>query len=72
MGITDFAFNCDPALDERLREYCVQYRETDFDFITRLAAEEGLVYHFEHSATGHTLVFSDSNLVNIYCQSLCK
>lgn len=69
MGITDFAFNCDPALDERLREYCVQYRETDFDFISRLAAEEGLVYHFEHSATGHTLVFSDSNLKLSFLQA---
>ncbi|WP_299492742.1 type VI secretion system tip protein TssI/VgrG [uncultured Shewanella sp.] len=60
MNITDVAFNCDPALDERVREYCVQYRETDFDFVTRLASEEGLFYHFEHTETGHTLVFSDS------------
>ncbi|MCL1124451.1 type VI secretion system Vgr family protein [Shewanella surugensis] len=60
MGITDHAFNCDPSLDKRLREYCVQYRESDFDFISRLAAEEGLIYHFEHEKTKHTLVFSDS------------
>ncbi|WP_299004864.1 type VI secretion system tip protein TssI/VgrG [uncultured Shewanella sp.] len=60
MNILDVAFNCDPSLDERLREYCVQYRETDFEFISRLAAEEGLFYHFEHTDTGHTLVFSDS------------
>ncbi|MCL1122974.1 type VI secretion system Vgr family protein [Shewanella surugensis] len=69
MGITDFAFNCDPAIDERLREYCVQYRETDFDFIARLAAEEGLVYHFEHTETSHTLVFSDTTLKLSYLQS---
>ncbi|WP_299007995.1 type VI secretion system Vgr family protein [uncultured Shewanella sp.] len=62
MGITDFAFNCEPSLSERVREYCVQYRETDLDFIHRLAAEEGLFYHFEHTATSHTLVFSDSPL----------
>ncbi|MCL1122985.1 type VI secretion system tip protein TssI/VgrG [Shewanella surugensis] len=60
MNITDVAFNCEPALDERVREYCVQYRETDFDFISRLAAEEGLFYHFEHTETSHILVFSDS------------
>ncbi|WP_298776673.1 type VI secretion system Vgr family protein [uncultured Shewanella sp.] len=60
MNILDVAFNCDPALDERVREYCVQYRETDFEFISRLAAEEGLFYHFEHTDTRHILVFSDS------------
>ncbi|WP_299494809.1 type VI secretion system tip protein TssI/VgrG [uncultured Shewanella sp.] len=62
MGINDFAFNCEPNLAERVREYCVQYRETDLDFIHRLAAEEGLFYHFEHTATSHTVVFSDSPL----------
>ena len=41
------------------REYCVQYRETDQAFIERLAAEEGISYHFEHTADNHTLVFSD-------------
>jgi len=41
------------------REYCVQYRETDQGFIERLAAEEGISYHFEHNDKDHTLVFSD-------------
>jgi len=41
------------------REYCVQYRETDQAFIERLAAEEGISYHFEHTADTHALVFSD-------------
>ncbi|MCL1125534.1 type VI secretion system tip protein TssI/VgrG [Shewanella surugensis] len=62
IDITDFAFNCDPSLSERVREYCVQYRETDFDFFNRLAAEEGLFYHFEHTESSHTVVFSDSPL----------
>lgn len=60
MGVADYAFNCDPSLDKRVREYCVQYRESDFDFISRLAAEEGLIYHFEHEKAKHTVVFSDS------------
>lgn len=30
------------------REYCVQYRETDFDFLSRLMEEEGLYYFFDH------------------------
>ena len=32
----------------RTRSLCVQYRETDFEFVSRLLAEEGLSYHFEH------------------------
>lgn len=42
------------------REYCVQYRETDLEFIKRLAAEEGTYYYFEHTNDGHTLHFSNS------------
>ncbi|MCW7536714.1 type VI secretion system tip protein VgrG [Aquabacterium sp. A7-Y] len=32
----------------RRRSLCIQYRETDLEFVTRLLAEEGLSYHFEH------------------------
>ncbi|KRP59176.1 type VI secretion system Vgr family protein [Pseudomonas trivialis] len=41
------------------REYCVQAGETDLDFISRLAAEEGMLYRFEHRADGHTLILTD-------------
>jgi type VI secretion system secreted protein VgrG len=41
------------------REYCVQYRETDFNFVSRLMQEEGIYYFFEHKADKHTLVFAD-------------
>ncbi|QXI30589.1 type VI secretion system Vgr family protein [Pseudomonas vanderleydeniana] len=41
------------------REYCVQAGETDFDFIARLAAEEGLLYTFEHRRDGHLLFITD-------------
>ncbi|MCE0555893.1 contractile injection system protein, VgrG/Pvc8 family [Motilimonas sp. E26] len=57
MGITDYAFACQQAC--AVREYCVQYRETDLAFIERLAAEEGLFYYFEHHADKHVMVFSD-------------
>ncbi|MGF7212420.1 type VI secretion system secreted protein VgrG [Skermanella aerolata] len=43
----------------RKREYCVQYRENDLDFITRLMEDEGIYYFFEHSAGGHELVLAD-------------
>jgi type VI secretion system secreted protein VgrG len=40
-------------------DYCVQYNETDFDFVSRLLEEAGIAYFFEHSATAHTLVLVD-------------
>ncbi len=42
------------------RDYCVQYRETDFNFVSRLMEEEGIYYYFKHNATQHMLVLSDS------------
>ncbi|KGM56566.1 type IV secretion protein Rhs [Lysobacter arseniciresistens ZS79] len=49
-----------PFLDgARPRSYCVQYRETDFDFVSRLLAEEGLAWRIEEAeeaAGGHRLV----------------
>ena len=38
------------------REYCVQYRETAFDFIARLMEEEGICYFFEHTDKIHTAI----------------
>jgi type VI secretion system secreted protein VgrG len=43
------------------REYCVQYRESDFDFISRLMEEEGLYYYFEHKNGKHTMVLTDGD-----------
>jgi type VI secretion system secreted protein VgrG len=42
------------------REYCVQYRESNLDFISRLLEEEGIFYFFEHGQGVHTLVLGDS------------
>ncbi|MHB8473112.1 MAG: type VI secretion system Vgr family protein [Gammaproteobacteria bacterium] len=41
-------------------EYCVQYRETDFNFVSRLMEQEGIYYYFRHVDGHHTLVLSDS------------
>ncbi|AJC66927.1 type VI secretion system tip protein TssI/VgrG [Dickeya zeae] len=56
-GITDYAF----ALrhDHAVREYCVQYRESDLAFIHRLAAEEGMFYFHEFDVGKHRVVFAD-------------
>ncbi|WP_443089513.1 type VI secretion system Vgr family protein [Xenorhabdus sp. Sc-CR9] len=41
------------------REFCVQYQESDFAFLQRLTAEEGIFYFFECSNGRNTLVFAD-------------
>jgi type VI secretion system secreted protein VgrG len=45
--------------DATTRPYCVQYGESDFDFLSRLLEEEGISYHFEHTANAATLVLTD-------------
>jgi len=42
------------------REYCVQYRETDLNFVSRIMEKEGIYYYFKHSGGKHTLVLADS------------
>jgi type VI secretion system secreted protein VgrG len=44
----------------RTWDYCVQYRETDFNFVSRLMEQEGIYYFFEHENGKHTLVMADS------------
>lgn len=39
--------------------YCVQYRESDLNFVSRLLEEEGIFYFFEHAEDKHTLVLAD-------------
>lgn len=42
------------------REYCVQYREDYFNFISRLMEQEGIYYFFQHTDGVHTMVLADS------------
>src|SRR5262249_37137730 len=41
------------------RDYCVQYRETNFHFVSRLMEQEGIFYWFRHESDKHTLVLAD-------------
>ena len=41
-------------------EYCVQYQESDFNFVSRLFEKEGIYYHFEHRNGRHVLWLVDS------------
>ena len=42
------------------RDYCVQYRETDFNFASRLMEEEGIYYFFTHADGSHKMVVADT------------
>ena len=42
------------------RDYCVQYRETDFAFLSRLMEDEGIYYYFEYSDGNHVMVLADA------------
>jgi type VI secretion system secreted protein VgrG len=42
------------------RDYCVQYRESDFNFASRLMEEEGIYYFFKHTKDGHKMVLANS------------
>jgi len=57
-GFTDIANSLSGTYDQR--EFCVQFRESDFDFISRLMEEEGIYYFFKHEETKHELVMADS------------
>jgi type VI secretion system secreted protein VgrG len=51
-------------------EYCVQYRETSFNFVSRLMEEFGIFYYFDHSTKGkHTLVLGDQSSTLPVCLS---
>ena len=42
------------------RDYCVQYRESDFAFASRLMEEEGIYYYFTHAKGGHRMVLANT------------
>jgi type VI secretion system secreted protein VgrG len=57
-GYTDF----EERLSGSYRTWdCVQYRETDFNFVSRLMEQEGIYYYFKHEQDKHTLILSDSS-----------
>ncbi|TWE07455.1 type VI secretion system secreted protein VgrG [Pseudomonas sp. AG1028] len=58
LGFSDF----EDALTRSYREweYCVQYRETSLDFVSRLMEQEGIYYYFRHEKSRHVLVLCDA------------
>lgn len=68
LGFTDFRDATTKTYDPR--EYCVQYNETAFDFISRLMEDEGIFYFFEHEDGKHTLVLADDADAHVSCPGL--
>lgn len=48
-------------------DYCVQYRETHFNFVSRLMEQYGIHYFFKHDKDKHTLVLADKSSSNLLC-----
>jgi type VI secretion system secreted protein VgrG len=55
---TDFKFRTHGNYDNI--EYCVQYRETDYAFVSRLMEQYGIYYYFQHTDGQHTMILADS------------
>ena len=56
-GLTDYQLKLSGSYEPW--EYCVQYRETDFNFLSRLLEQEGIYYFFVHEEDKHTMMLVD-------------
>ena len=65
-GFNDFEFRL--FGQHPVREYCVQYQESDFTFLSRLFEEEGIYYFFKHEADKHTMILSDHDIGTNVCE----
>jgi len=65
LGQNDYQLKLSKTYEDR--HYCVQYRETDFNFVSRLMEEEGIAYYFEHGEKEHILVLFDTPDGNAEC-----
>ena len=57
-GFTNFKFSITGSFEPR--DYCVQYRETDFNFVSRLMEQHGIFYFFKHENGKHTMMVANS------------
>ncbi len=69
-GYSDFAFRLQGSFPKR--DYCVQYRETDFNFVSRLLEDEGIFYFFEQSKDKHVLVLGNTKSAFAACPHQAK
>jgi type VI secretion system secreted protein VgrG len=69
-GFNDFEFRTNG--DYEKIPYCVQYRETDLGFVSRLMEQYGIYYFFEHSDGKHLMALADSRSSHKAVQDLPK
>ena len=69
-GFSDFEMRLTESYPDRL--YCVQYRESDLDFVCRLMEEEGIYFFFEHGDSKHVLKLVDAKSGHSAIKSLPK
>ncbi len=67
LGLSDFEMRLVGTYEPLVN--CVQYRETDFDFISRLLEDEGIHYFFEHESGKLIMVMADAPSHNMPCPS---
>jgi len=63
--LVDFTFKLHQSYQKR--EYCVQYQESDFNFVSRLMEEEGIYYFFEHQVGKHIMIIADMPVEHVLC-----
>ena len=65
LGFNDYTNSLQDSYDPQ--DYCVQYRESDFNFVSRLMEQYGIFYFFKHEQGKHTLVMADSPTAHSSC-----
>jgi type VI secretion system secreted protein VgrG len=65
LGFNDYTNSLQGSYEPR--EYCVQYRESSFNFVSRLMEQYGIFYFFKHEEGKHTLVLADSPTAHGSC-----
>lgn len=70
LGFTAFQNSCSKTYQPR--DFCVQYNESAFDFVSRRLEEEGIFYYFQHANGSHTLVLADDSGSQPACPGLAS
>jgi type VI secretion system secreted protein VgrG len=65
-GVAVFQIKTDTTPPKRV--FCVQYDETDFNFVSRLLEQDGIYYFFVHEENQHELILADSVAAHQPCQ----
>ena len=71
-GFADYKLDLANQGDYKPLDFCVQYRETDFNFISRLLEHEGIYYYFKHEKDKHVMVLTDDAGKHEACPGYAK